>query len=57
MHRNLKIRLSLFVCGLLSVINAYGQTTPGDSIKPKMLNNSINLSIGPGGIVILYVPA
>lgn len=56
-HRNLKIRLSLILCSLLWVINSYGQATPGDSIKPKMLKNSINLSLGPGGIVILYVPA
>jgi hypothetical protein len=59
MMAKVKRRLSLAIImgSLLWCVNSYGQTTPGDSIKPKMLNNSINLSIGPGGILALYVPA
>jgi hypothetical protein len=54
-----KRRLSrvIIMGSLLWSVNSYSQTTPGDSIKPKMLNNSINLSIGPGGLLALYVPA
>lgn len=58
---NLKIksllRGALMLYGLWWSTTSLGQATPSDSIKPKMLNNSINLSIGPGGIVALYVPA
>ena len=59
MNLKLKIRLRsvLILCNLLLALTAFGQGTPSDSIMPKMLNNSINLSIGPGGIVAFYVPA
>jgi hypothetical protein len=52
-----RLSLTIIMGSLLWCVNTYGQATPGDSIKPKMLNNSINLSIGPGGILALYVPA
>lgn len=58
---NLKIksllRGALMLYGLWWSTTSLGQATPSDSMKPKMLNNSINLSIGPGGIVAFYVPA
>lgn len=59
MNLKLKIRTSsvLILCNLLFASTSFGQGTPSDSIKLKMLNNSINLSIGPGGIVAFYVPA
>ena len=52
-----RLSLTIIMGSLLWCVNTYGQDTLGDSIKPKMLNNSINLSIGPGGILALYVPA
>jgi hypothetical protein len=52
-----RLSLTIIMGSLLWCVNTYGQATMGDSIKPKMLNNSINLSIGPGGILALYVPA
>ena len=52
-----RLSLTIIMGSLLWSVNSYSQTTLGDSIKPKMLNNSINLSIGPGGILALYVPA
>jgi hypothetical protein len=52
-----RLSLTIIMGSLLWCVNTYGQATLGDSIKPKMLNNSINLSIGPGGILALYVPA
>ncbi len=52
-----RLSVTIIIGSLLWCVNTYGQATPGDSIKPKMLNNSINLSIGPGGILALYVPA
>jgi hypothetical protein len=52
-----RLSVTIIIGSLLWSVNTYGQATLGDSIKPKMLNNSINLSIGPGGILALYVPA
>jgi hypothetical protein len=52
-----RLSVTIIIGSLLWSVNTYGQGTLGDSIKPKMLNNSINLSIGPGGILALYVPA
>ena len=52
-----RLSVKIIIGSLLWSVNTYGQATLGDSIKPKMLNNSINLSIGPGGILALYVPA
>lgn len=59
MNLKLKLRIvsAVIMCTLLWSVTSFGQGTPSDSIKPKMLNNSINLSIGPGGIVAFYVPA
>ena len=59
MNLKLKLRIvsAVMICTLLWSVTSFGQATAGDSIKPKMLNNSINLSIGPGGIVAFYVPA
>jgi hypothetical protein len=56
MNLKLKLRIvsAVMICTLLWGVTSFGQATAGDSIKPKMLNNSINLSIGPGGIVGIF---
>jgi hypothetical protein len=48
----------IFIISLLFFSNSgVAQDLKTDLVEPKMYNNSLNISVGPGGIFIFYLPA
>lgn len=45
------------ILAILLSQSVIAQSIKSDSSKSKMYNNSLNLSIGPGGILIFFLPA
>lgn len=56
MVNKITIRFIIILAILLSQ-SVIAQSIRSDSSEAKMYNNSLNLSVGPGGILVFFIPA